>query len=170
MAPMVIMAVVAVVSAAASAAASLHAAKQQEKIGEYNAKISENNAISVRQQATFEADKQRENTRKLLAIQRAGFAKSGVGLGGSPLLVMEQTARDAELDAQTIEYGGEVKAAGYQSSAGLSLMESSAAASASRWKAGTTLLSGAAKAYGSLGGGVSDQAPSIPWDPNELRQ
>lgn len=149
----ILMAVTAIAGTAMSVAGQAQAASQQRKMGEYQAKVAEKQAIETAQAAEFEADKQRENTRRLLSTQRARYAGAGVTFEGSPLLVMEQTAADAELDAQAIEWGGGVRAGGYKSQAGMSLWEGNTLYQAGMIKAGSTLLTGASKAYSSYTGG-----------------
>jgi hypothetical protein len=149
----ILMAVVALAGTAVSVAGQASAASQQRKMGEYQAKVAEKQAIETAQAAEFEAGKERENTRKLLSMQRARYANAGVTFEGSPLLVMEQTAADAELDAQAIVWGGGVRAGGYQSQAGMSLWEGNTLYQAGMIKAGSTLLTGASKAYSSYSGG-----------------
>ena len=112
----------------------------------YNAAIQRNQAIAARQKADYDARRKRSEVETLLARQRAGFAKGGVVLEGTPLEVLEATAEAGELDAQAIIYGGEVGATGYESHAQLSELEGAQAAQAGMVGAGATLLTGAGKA------------------------
>jgi hypothetical protein len=76
---------------------------------------------------------------------RAGYGASGVTMEGSPMEILEQSAMNAEMDRQNILYGGELKASGYESTAGLELMRGEHAVTSSYYNAGSALLSGAAK-------------------------
>ena len=83
---------------------------------EYNAKVAEAQAKAITESAEFEAktlEQQGEVEKaqlvrekaKVLATQRAGFAKAGVRIGeGSPLEVMADTAAQFELDLATSRY------------------------------------------------------------------
>ena len=123
--------------------------KAAKRAAEYNAAVQRNQAIAARQKAEFDADRQRQVAAAQRSQARAGFAKGGVALEGTPLLVLESSAEQAELDAQTILYGGEVQGTGYEAQAGLSELEGASAQQAGYIGAGTTLLTGAGKA-GSL--------------------
>lgn len=124
----------------------------QAAVSQYNASVARNQAIASRQSAAFEATKQRDYTRKLLAKSRARAGASGLGFEGSPMTVMENTAREAELDARAIEYGGELEAMGYESRAALSDWEAKQLKRAAKTSAITTLLSGASKLFGGFAG------------------
>ena len=132
-----------------SAYGSIQQGKAAKKAAEYNAAVQRNQAIAARQKAEFDADRQRQVAAAQRAQARAGFAKGGVVMEGTPLLVLESSAEQAELDAQAILYGGDVQATGYEAQAGLSELEGKSAQQAGYIGAGTTLLTGAGKA-GSL--------------------
>jgi hypothetical protein len=160
------------ITAAAAAAGTalsvmgqIQAGKAQKGMAEYNAAVDRNNAIAARQSAKYDADRMRDNTRKLLAMQRAKYGMSGGGFSGTPLLVMEQTAKEAEMDAQAVEYGGELKATGYESQATMSEYEGRVAKRASYSKAFSTLLTGAGAVLGRSGllnSGTTTKTPYIP--------
>jgi len=136
-------------AAAVSTAGVLESGRQQSKMAEYNARVAGQGAEVAGEKAAYDEQLHREQVRKILSQQRALYGKSGVeGTTGSPLLVMEDTVKQGELDALAIRYGGEVEAARARSGANLSRMQGNAARTASYWQAGTTLLSGGAKAYG----------------------
>lgn len=134
-----------VVGTIASVGGQLISGMQQQRMAEYSAKVSKLQADQARKKGKFDAQRQREMTRKMLATQRARFAQMGVGLEGSPLFVMEETAKEGELDARAIEYGGEVEAFGHEANARLSRYEGRVAMGSSIMRAGTTLLSGVAR-------------------------
>ena len=83
--------------------------------------------------AAYEADLRRREGKRLLGTQAAGYAASGVEPQGSPLLVMDETIRNAEADAQMIEKEGKAKSDWYKSAASGQL-------TAGLMEGGTTLL------------------------------
>ena len=113
---------------AVSAYSSYESGKTQQKAAEMNAK-------AAKQKAAYDETIHREKVKRLLSTQRAIAGSSGVELTGSPLLALEDTAKQGELDALAIRYGGSV-------TANQDRNEGSAAAAMGRNKAGTTLLSG----------------------------
>ena len=131
-----------VLSTAASALGSVRQGQAARQAGDYNAAIQRNQAIAAQQKAEFDADRERQRAASQRAAARAGFAKGGVAIEGTPLLVLSQDAEQAELDAQAIIYGGDVSAAGFRSQAELTGMEGRAAEQASFSEAGSTLLTG----------------------------
>ncbi|OQB51810.1 MAG: hypothetical protein BWX99_02707 [Deltaproteobacteria bacterium ADurb.Bin151] len=145
----------AVVAAAVIAAgAGAYSADQQRRAGnqqaDYNAAVAEEDAKAAKAKAEYDEKAHRENVRKILATQRALYGKSGLSMEGSPLLVMEDTEKQGELDALAIRYGGDVASARSRSEANLARMtgrNNAYAAKAGYIQAGSTLLSGAAGAY-----------------------
>ncbi len=71
--------------------------------------------------------------------QRAVVGGSGTTMEGSPLLIVQDTAREAEIEVRHILRGGEARARAYQEAG-------SAAAKAGFIDAGSTLLSGVSRA------------------------
>jgi len=137
-------AVASAVSGVIGALGAIQSANAQAAAAEYNAKISERNAVIAdqnRKQAveTSEiaaSDKRREN-RRVLASMRAAYGTSGLDLAGSPLDVLEDTAVEQELDTQRVRYEGRLRARegaiqmlGLHEDATLSLMEGKAAKTA----------------------------------------
>jgi hypothetical protein len=135
--------VIAGISAAVAAGGAVYSGVQQSNAADYNAAVAEQDALAANDRAKSEEDAHRESIRRILATQRALYGKSGLSMEGSPLLVMEDTAAQGELDALTIRYGGDIAAAKGRSSANLSRMQGGAAKTASYFQAGSTLLSGA---------------------------
>ncbi len=80
---------------------------------------------------------------RLESEQRAGFAHSGVRVdSGSPLLVMAETALDTIQDVKAIKEGTAAKAESYRERGRTFRGIGKAARTASRYRAGTSLLSG----------------------------
>lgn len=130
---------------AMSVIGALNQGQQAKSAANYNAAVANNNAIASRQQAEANAAAQQRKARLQLGSMRAGYGASGITMEGSAMDVLEQSAATAELDRQNILYGGELKAGGYQSTAGLELMRGEHAETASYFNAGSALLSGMGK-------------------------
>ena len=94
--------------------------------------------------AAYDEEMHRERVRKLISSQRAAYGASGVDIEGSPLLLLEDTAAQGEMDALAIRYGGEVEASQKRSQAELYELQGKNAKKASYYKAGSSLLSGGA--------------------------
>jgi len=124
--------------------------ESQKEWSEYNAAVAERDALAAQQSAEYDAEQKRKETEKLLGRQRALYGKAGVTLEGSPLLLMEETASEGELDALMIEREGKIRAGSYQSEAALSRMKGSSAQKAGYYGAGSTLLTGASSASDSV--------------------
>ena len=139
---------------------ALNQGQQAKSAANYNATVATNNAVASRQQAAANAEAQARKARLQMGAMRAGYGASGITMEGSAMDVLEQSAATAELDRQNILYGGELKAGGYQSTAGLELMRGEHAETSSYFNAGSSLLSGAAKmgAFDS-GDGSGNRAP-----------
>lgn len=147
-------------------------AQRQADIARQQAEYAEQNAALARAEAEKNARKKEEEGRRLLAAQKTRYGKAGVLLEGTPLDVMAQTALEVDSDRLDLLHQGEIeawnwshKAWQYRTSADSALIEGSAQASADRsraalnrlkgaqagragWmKAGSTILTGAAKAF-----------------------
>lgn len=142
-----------IISAVVSAGTAVYSADTQRRAGnqqaDYNAAVAEQDARAAKDKAEYDEKAHRENVRKILATQRALYGKSGLSMEGSPLLVMEDTEKQGELDALAIRYGGDVASARSRSEANLARMtgrNNAYAAKGGYIQAGSTLLSGAASA------------------------
>lgn len=127
------------------AAGSLAGGAAARQAGAFNAAMAEHEGQLARANAAFEEQRHRKRTGYLLSAQRAAFASSGVRMEGSPLLVMEESASEAELDAQLIRYGGEVQADKLYARAALDRLQGRAAQVGSFFDAGGALLKGGAR-------------------------
>jgi hypothetical protein len=147
MAVLPVIAVIATVAAAGiSAYASYESGQAQKEAGKYNAAVAENNAIAARNSAMLAEEDHREKSRRILATIRARSGASGTTMEGSPLLVLSDSARQSEIDALRIRYGGELEATGYKAQAGLSLFQGDQAATAGALTGGATMLTGLGQA------------------------
>lgn len=130
-----IMAGVTAVSAIAGFAQQRQAANAEQDA--YNLQ-----AANAQRQGQQEEQMSRDRLRKLLASQRALYAKAGVDLSsGSPLTVLTATAAEGGQEALRIRYGA-------QSQADVARYTGRQAKAAGYAKATTTLLSGLGSAAG----------------------
>ena len=142
------LAIAAIAAAGVSAYGSYQSGQTQKAMSDYNAKLAENEAIAKEQAATAEAQRMRTEKEKVLARQRAAYAKSGAVITeGTPLLTMAEQAGLMELDIMNMQRTGAMSAQASKSQAALDRFSGQSAATAANWQAGSTLLSSA----GSIG-------------------
>jgi len=134
---------VAAISAAAGGYATYDSGQQRKKESRYQADVAAENALAEKDKAKYDAKMHRENVQRVLASQRALYGKSGLTGEGSPLLVMEESAKQGEMDALAIRYGGDIRASQQRSASNLYRMQGKNAARAGNIGAGSTLLGGA---------------------------
>ena len=148
-----------ILAAVIAATGAIVSADAQRKAANTNADAQERAAEAAQQKANFDAQRQRESVSKLLSAQRALWGKSGLAMEGTPLLTLEDTAGQGELDTLAIRYGGDIGAARERSAANLSRMQGANAMTAGYFSAGSSLLSGAAQAggYGAKKGNVPNR-------------
>lgn len=131
------------------------AARQQ---AEYNAAVAEQNAAAARAQAALDESTSRKKSGLVLGSIRARAAANTGDVGGSALDVLADSASEAELEALTLRYQGEVKARQMESEAALERRRGKSAVLEGIVGAGTRLLTAggyAMKAYGGSDGGSS---------------
>jgi len=133
---------------AVSAGGTLYAGEQQRKAASYSADVAEQAARAAQERAAYDEEMHRERIRKTLSTIRSLYGKSGVDMTGTPLLALEETAAQGEMDALAIRYGGDVAAAQKRSEAARYKMQGGAARTSSYFQAGSTLLQGAGRMYG----------------------
>lgn len=141
-----------IVAAVVAATGAVVSADAQRKAANTNADAQARAAEAAQQKANFDAQRQRESVSKLLSAQRALWGRSGLSMEGTPLLTLEDTAGQGELDTLAIRYGGDIGAARERSAANLSRMQGANAMTAGYFSAGSSLLSGAARAGGAKSG------------------
>lgn len=113
-----------------------------ESAANYNAAMMERDAVSERQLASEREAAKRRETTAILASQRAAFAQSGGGMGGSAADVMRQSGINAELDALTLRYEGDMRARGLESGAVSERYAGKQAKTQSYFNAAGTILGG----------------------------
>ena len=140
-----------VIAAGMSVVSAISGAQQQKQAAKYNEKVANQQAQSARDVAAANAGAQRKRSAKTIGTMQAQYAASGVSVEGSPLDVLEQSARDAELDYQNILYGGELSALGHQNTANLERSRGKNAMASGYASAAGSLFAGAASYAGSSG-------------------
>jgi hypothetical protein len=150
--PLLPFVIIAALSSMFSAVAAVSSGQQARRMGEYNALLAERQAEEKRQQAEYQANRQREQGEALRARQRLLFGVAGVTPAGTPTDLMADTAKQLEIDALAIEYGGESAGKSLELQANLRRMQGAASENAGWWNAGKSLLSGATTIAGAYGG------------------
>ena len=137
----------AITMAVIGAVSAVSQAQQQKSAAKYNQKVAENQAVSARQEAAANADMQRRKSAKTIGSMQAAYGASGVTSEGSPLEVLEESARNAELDRLSILWSGETRAMGHQATANLEGSRASNAMASGLLSAAGSAVKGFASAY-----------------------
>lgn len=124
--------------------------RSQQQAAMYNSSLAQQNARVERQQAGAREEAQRRRAGQVLGEQRAAFAQAGTGMGGSAADVMAQSLINAELDALTLRYEGEMRARGQEITATQEMAEAAALDVA----AANTKKQGRMRALGTILGGT----------------
>ena len=143
----VVVGAVAMVAGTGLAAYSQYEAGQAAKAtANYNAKLAENEAKAKEQQAHVESQQMQKQKERLIAAQRAGFAKGGAVITeGTPLLLMAEQAGEAELDILNQQRNRAMEATSLKSEATLQKYQGKQTARAANIQAAGTVLSTAGK-------------------------
>ena len=133
--------IVLAIGTAISAASAISAGQASKRQFAFTAAVQRQQAERERQIAAVEEQRKRVADERQAGTIRARLAASGIDPGtGTALLVQEDFAKEAELDALLIRSGGQARASTLLSEAELSKAKGSAAATAGFAKAGSTLL------------------------------
>jgi|SRR5215217_1913032 len=127
----------------------VQAAKTAKEMGEYNAKLAENQAQQVDMDARESVKRRREQNRRFQGMQRTAFAKSGVSIEGSPLEVMAETAGILELEALDASRQASQQTSALRAQGAYDRRVGSTQARAAYIGAGASLLAGASNIAGS---------------------
>lgn len=119
-------------------------AQSQSSAAKFNARVADNNAELARQQAGENARRQQIKARRSIAQARANVGASGISVEGSALDVLEESARNSELDRLTILHGGEIGASGFGNDAILARARARNAQTAGNFGAARSVFGGAA--------------------------
>lgn len=148
-------AVIGAVTTAAGTAASAMAAQNQAKAASntanYNAVVSQNNAIATEQAGAFEAERANLAHRRAIASGVAAAGASGIDPNsGSPLEVVADMAGQAKLDEELGRWQTRQRAQGFSNQATLDVYTGRAARAAGTLNTAGSVLSGAGRAAGML--------------------
>lgn len=157
----IVAAIATVIGAGISAYSAYAQGQAQSRMAAYNALIARQNAelaseqieIARKEKEITEARQRREAERKI-AAQKPLWAKAGVTMEGTPLIVEAESLTEAELDALAIRYAGTVEQskilaqqAGWKQEEMLQRMRGRSARAGGYLEAGTSLLTGLSKVY-----------------------
>ena len=118
-------------------------AKQARQLGEFQAKVEENNLVLTQRARAQQEASVRASAERLRGIQRTATAKSGVQMSGSPLQAMADTYFSTERDAQRVQYAASVEAARSAGAAAMRRLEGESRAAGANIAALQSLLGGA---------------------------
>lgn len=144
-------AAISVAAAAASAAAENQQQQAAANAAEYNQKIQNQAAKVAGQQTAAAEDRQRELGRQVIGRQRAAGSETGFAFAGSTADALDQSARNAELDALTIRYKGRLEASGLRADAKLQGVQAESAKKSATAAIGTGALGAGAAIAGAYG-------------------
>jgi hypothetical protein len=143
-------AAIAIAAAAASAAAGATGAivqsRQASATARFNQDISEQQAELARRAGSAAEADTREQSARIMALQRAQLGDSGITGEGTPLLLLLDSAQQAEVEAGRARYTGQVNEQAAEASANLYRTRGAQARAGGVIGAGTSLLTGAASA------------------------
>lgn len=124
-----------------AAYSSYQQGKAQQRLNNYNAAVNDQAALDRERDARVAANAQRAQAQRLMARQRALWAKAGVvGSAGTPLLVQAEQAGQLELGALETERTGNVQAGQLRQQAVIDRMAGKAARTAGNLNAAATIL------------------------------
>ena len=122
------------------------AARNAKAVAEYNAKVTENEAVLARRERALEEDRLRRESIRLAATQTTATAASGIEMSGSPLQALADTYFNTELDALRVQYAGDIDETRAEANAALTRAEGRARASSFKMASYQSLLAGGEKA------------------------
>lgn len=134
--------VLAVIGTTMSVQAQRQQAKSSRAVAKYNAALAQQKADEERRTAKLQTEARRKGSRRLLASQRAAFAKGGVTPAGTPFALMTETAKNEALSALFIGREGELSARELESRGELYSMQAKDIGKAGRLAVGGELLGG----------------------------
>ena len=124
-----------------SAYGSYSAAKDQADAYKTNSANAQREAAYQQKRTQYLLEQHRTETEKLKGYQKTGFSKAGVKSDtGTPMDVLKDTAKLAEIDANIIRYGGELNKTNALSEAKMYRSAASSTQTAGWLNAGATLL------------------------------
>uniref|UniRef100_A0A6M3KI73 Uncharacterized protein n=1 Tax=viral metagenome TaxID=1070528 RepID=A0A6M3KI73_9ZZZZ len=133
--------------AALSAYSTIQGGKEAAETGKLQQRQFEAEAGAELMAGSEAALLKRKETRRMTASQIAAISASGSGFVGSNLVVMAESARNAEMDALTIERNTQMRARSLRTKGELARYEGQLARRNARMRAITDILGTAGQAY-----------------------
>ncbi len=147
--------IAAVASAGMGVVGAISQGQAASKQAKFQAQVAQQQAAHARKLAAAQEDDFRHDQSRLMAQRRAALGGAGVEAGtGSPLFVTTDLAAEVELNALRIRQGGEAQATRLEQAAQLFRLAGKNAKRGAMFRAGASLLSGAAKVAGPSFAGV----------------
>ncbi|MFO1465872.1 MAG: hypothetical protein U1F35_05440 [Steroidobacteraceae bacterium] len=125
-----------------AAAGAVISSAQADQAGTYNKAVLERQARISQAQGFLDAESARRRANQVLGVQAASFSEAGGGLGGTAADVARQSAVNATLDEQNIQYGGLMRGTGLLAQAQQAKDAATAQGTSDLFMAGSNLLSG----------------------------
>jgi hypothetical protein len=125
-----------------SVISQLQGGKSAAEVAKLNARLAESEAMQQREATKSETLKLSREANRMYGEQVSGYGASGITMEGSPLEVMANTAKQYERDILYTGYAGDVAAGAKINQAAILDWQGKQELAASKWKAGTTLLTG----------------------------
>lgn len=134
-------------SAVISAVGAIRQGQAAAASADYNAKVAQQNAQISASQGNAAVEAQQRDAQRRIGAAVAAYGASGVQLSdGSPMDVLEESARNSALDAATLKYNYKLRGMGFENQASLYSAQSGFASTAGYLGAGAALASGTANA------------------------
>ena len=147
--------------AALSIVGSIKAGNDAKKLGYAQANNREREAFYARQNAEYAAEMSMLDSQKLIGSQVAAYAASGVVVNtGSPMDVMDETIRNAEMDRYNILREGSLKSSAMRGEADLLRQGGRDSLTGSYLSAGATGFTALSQMGGSKGGSKLGDTPT----------
>jgi len=132
-------------AAGITAIGEIQEAQQRAEAEEFNADVSRQQADMIKARGRLDIMRQKKTAIALRGTQEALYSKSGVVLTGSPLMVIEESAANAELDILLTEFNVFAEESRARSEAMEREMRAKAERRIGYIRAGKTLLTTAAE-------------------------
>lgn len=130
------------------AAGTIQQGKMDDATAETNRRLGEAQASDALLRGTIEESRYRRQIAQVVGAQKAAFGQRNVAVSGTPLDILSDTAQVGEEDALTIRNNAAREAWGYRNQANEASRWGANQKSNSIGRAGGTLLTAGAQAYG----------------------
>lgn len=142
----------ALVGGIVSGIGAMAGASAQANTANAQAAAYERQAAAERMTAQFNADRQLSKNMGLLSQQRTAYLAAGLSLEGSPTDVIEDTARETQIDVEAIKWNGDIKAQNFEAQRDIFKMKADSAMTAGIFGAISPVIKGFSGTFG-VGGG-----------------